>query len=211
MFAPGDRFLGCWTEIWPVIAPVYEECLLQTPTRLQRKVERKEDHKEKKKHKRDAMDEDKDNAEDLPGETPLQKKIRAVVEDFKKGRKENRGKYMNLAYTKPTDNSKLQDDLTYGGVGKMLIDRCMNVAAAGNVDNGELVAASAGDGDELDGSGVNSRSISEPIRALHGYTWQIPEAVEKGFEIPIAITSLDAMPVPGEFKRLAMDVVVNAI
>ena len=89
----------------------------------------------------------------------------------------------------------------------MLINMCMDIAAA----DGELVVASAGDGDELDGSGVNSRSISEPIRALHGYTWQIPEAVEKGFEIPIAITSLDAMPAPGEFQRLAMDVVVNAI
>ena len=72
-----------------MIAHVYEECLQQTPTRFQRKVEKKED-KEKKKHKKDARDEGKDNADDHTGETPLQKKIRAVVEDLKKGRFENR-------------------------------------------------------------------------------------------------------------------------
>ena len=99
-------------------------------------------------------------------------------------------------------------------VENILNDMCTDVSATGevvNVDNGEIVVASAGDGDELDVSGVNSRSISEPIRALHRYPWKIPDAVEEGFEIPIAITSLDAMPVPGEFQRLAMDVDVNAI
>ena len=63
----------------------------------------------------------------------------------------------------------------------------------------------------MDVSGVNSRSISEPIRALHRYPWKIPDAVEKGFKIPIAITSVHAMPEPGEFKRLAMDIAVNAV
>ena len=120
---------------------------------------------------------------------------------------------MSLAFTKPAANSKLQEDITFGSVEKMLIDMCMDVSATGgvvNVDTGEIAAASAGDGAELDG--VNSRSISSgTTRALHRYAWKIPEAVEKGFEIPIAITSVDSMPEPGEFQRLAMDVAVNAV
>ena len=41
--------------------------------------------------------------------------------------------------------------------------------------------------------------------------WQIPERVEKGFEIPIMITSSFSEPDIGKFKRLGMDVVVNAV
>ena len=40
--------------------------------------------------------------------------------------------------------------------------------------------------------------------------WNIPETVEKGFEIPIAITNCMAVPARGQFKRLGMDPVVNA-
>ena len=40
--------------------------------------------------------------------------------------------------------------------------------------------------------------------------WRIPETVERGFEIPICITDTEAIPEYGRFKRLAMDVVVNA-
>ena len=85
MFAPGERFLDCWPEIWKVIAADYEELLVQTPTRIQTRKDKQEDHKEKKKHKKDDKDKDKDkdNAHGVPEETPVQKKIRAVVEELK--------------------------------------------------------------------------------------------------------------------------------
>ena len=41
--------------------------------------------------------------------------------------------------------------------------------------------------------------------------WQIPKRVEKGFEIPMMITSTFVEPDIGKFKRLGMDVVVNAV
>ena len=107
-FAPGEHFLDCWPEIWKVIAADYAELLLQTPTRLQRK----EDHKEKKKQKKD----DKDKADDFPGDTPVQKKIRAVVEEFKNGRKENRGKYMSLAFTNPRTIASSKKTSRSGGL-----------------------------------------------------------------------------------------------
>ena len=41
--------------------------------------------------------------------------------------------------------------------------------------------------------------------------WQIPQRVERGFEIPIMLTSGFVKPDLGKFKRLGMDVVVNAV
>ena len=41
--------------------------------------------------------------------------------------------------------------------------------------------------------------------------WQIPTMVEKGFEIPIMTSKLFPEPHIGKFKRLGMDVVVNAV
>ena len=117
---------------------------------------------------------------------------------------------MNLPFTMPTEQSKLQEDLTFGKVENCLIDMCMVVSAirvSTNVENVEVapVVVSAGDGDELEPA-----PISEVIQALPKYQWKIPAAVEKGWEIPIAITSTAALPEPGHFKRLATDIAVNA-
>ena len=201
LFEPGDRFMDCWSEIWKVISDDDYEMLDQTPTRIEKRDKDKEKQEEKKN-----KDKDKDKRKPKSDETPVQRKIRAVVEEFDKdGRTEARCKYMNLAYTKPAENTTLQEDLTFGSVENELLDMFMDVAAVGRVD----VAASAGDGDDLDVSGIPIVS-SEAVRALHRYPWKIPVAVDKGFEIPIAITSTATMPQPGEFKRLAMDIVVNA-
>ena len=40
--------------------------------------------------------------------------------------------------------------------------------------------------------------------------WNIPEKVERGYEIPICLTNTDTVPDLGQFKRLGMDVIVNA-
>ena len=209
MFEPGDRFMDCWPEIWKVISPDYHEMLAKTPTRIeQREKEIKEKQDEKKKNKnKEKNKDDKDKEQEHSDENPVQRKIKAVVDEFdKEGRTEARGKYMNLAYTKPAENTTLQEDLTFGSVENELLDMFMDVAAVGRVD----VAASAGDGDDLDVSGIPIVS-SEAVRAPHRYPWKIPAGVEKGLEIPIAVTSKATMPQPGEFKRLALDIVVNAV
>ena len=41
--------------------------------------------------------------------------------------------------------------------------------------------------------------------------WKVPTAVERGYEIPICITDTAAVPELGNFKRLGMDCVVNAV
>ena len=55
------------------------------------------------------------------------------------------------------------------------------------------------------------RRAVENLAAMRRRPWKIPEAVEKGFEIPIMITNSFAAPDIGKFKRLRMDVVVNAV
>ena len=40
--------------------------------------------------------------------------------------------------------------------------------------------------------------------------WRIPDRVPRGYEIPIAINSRDAEPEKGKFRRLGLDVAVNA-
>ena len=172
MFEPGDRFMDCWPEIWKVISPDYHEMLAKTPTRIeQREKEIKEKQDEKKKNKnKEKRKDDKDKEQEHSDENPVQRKIKAVVDEFdKEGRTEARGKYMNLAYTKPAENTTLQVDLTFGSVENMLLDMFLVVAA---VDRGD-VAESAGDGDDLDVSGFPIVS-SEAVRAPHKYPWKIP-------------------------------------
>ena len=41
--------------------------------------------------------------------------------------------------------------------------------------------------------------------------WHIPESVERGYEIPIYLMCMHGLPELGEFPRLGMDVVVNAV
>ena len=54
------------------------------------------------------------------------------------------------------------------------------------------------------------RRAVETLSQTNKRPWLIPERVEKGFEIPIMIGKAFREPEIGAFKRLGMDVVVNA-
>ena len=43
------------------------------------------------------------------------------------------------------------------------------------------------------------------------HPWKIQSIVERGFEIPICITDTSAVPELGDFIRLGMDPIVNAV
>ena len=57
---------------------------------------------------------------------------------------------------------------------------------------------------------VPQASLAERVAVEGARKWNIPEVVERGYEIPICITNTDVVPSLGQFKRLGMDVVVNA-
>ena len=73
------------------------------------------------------------------------------------------------------------------------------------------MAASADDGEETDKPGQPKASLQEVMERQGARPWKIPDGVEKGFEIPICITDTTVVPELGNFKRLGMDVVVNAV
>ena len=80
----------------------------------------------------------------------------------------------------------------------MLSDEVVTSAASANADEAT----------EINGPAKNS--LAETLDRLPQRPWKIPSDVERGYEIPIGIISTDAIPVLGDFKRLAMDIVVNA-
>ena len=120
----------------------------------------------------------------------------------------------------PHDNSKLQKGLTVGKVTNMSIDMFLDsskvAAYAKDAKAASIVgeAASAEDAaTELEKlpTGPAKESIAELAKRMPRRPWKIGESVERGYEIPIGITSESPMPDFGSFKRLAMDIVVNAV
>ena len=73
------------------------------------------------------------------------------------------------------------------------------------------LADASAEGDETEKLGRPKPSLLQVMQGQGARPWNVPVAVERGFEIPIAITDLCSPPQTGCFKRLGMDVVVNAV
>ena len=124
---------------------------------------------------------------------------------------ERRNAYMNLAWTGPIDNLFLQEKISTGKVENMAVDMFLRSLASGEV--AETVSSSqevADDAEPLPQAKAERRAV-EILNEKASRPWQIPERVERGFEIPIRITTGFVKPDLGKFKRLGMDVVVNAV
>ena len=116
---------------------------------------------------------------------------------------ERRNTYMNLAYTGPIDNTNLQGSIPYAKVANMAMDMFCDTSVA--------APASGAEDKEIDDD-QPKQSLLEVVDGVNkGKPWNIPEQVERGFEIPICITETFAIPELGKFKRLSMDAVVNAV
>ena len=117
---------------------------------------------------------------------------------------ERRDTVLNLAWTAPCDNTPLNEDIPLSKVASMAMDMFCDTSALA-----PTAAPLTNKGPE-EGKPVPNNSALGTARC-ENTPWRIPAQVEKGFEIPIAITSADVVPELGSFKRLAMDVVVNAV
>ena len=225
-------FSEVWsTTIWPVLREDYNALLRMTPSRLKAKNDKKEKEKEKQKEKKKPKKEKNGDAEkenehfplgndeedamlcQLPDDVPDDngelccRKIASVLEDMKETG-ERRNVYMNLAWTGPCDNTRLQSSILYDKVANMAIDMFMDTSKAASADGVEASATAECDDMETGQPAETRRQVLEREGAR---PWRIPDVVEKGFEIPICITDLTVIPERGVFKRLAMDVVVNAV
>ena len=118
---------------------------------------------------------------------------------------------MNLAWTGPVDNSFLQEKISLGKVENMAADMFLRSLPTDGAAETAPESQEAADDAEAQPQSKAERRAVDTLSQTAKRPWQIPERVEKGFEIPIMITSSFPEPDIGKFKRLGMDVVVNAV
>ena len=113
----------------------------------------------------------------------------------------------------PCRQYPLQASIRYEKVAHAAIDLFCDpsaaVAAAASADSTQTTTTDAAT--EENTSRVARRSVFELIMGGETLPWRVPESVERGFEIPIYLTSANSMLELGEFPRLGLDVVVNAV
>ena len=167
-------------------------------------------HAEKKSKKRTSsrFPEDSVFAFDTP-DFAIHRKLEGILEDLR-DTSERRNVYMNLAWTGPVENTRLQEQIPYQKVANMAIDLFMDsskLAVSAPAGTPPKVATS----EDTEAQSQPTPSLLEAMERQEARPWKIPERVERGCEIPLCISDLNAVPALGEFKRLGMDVVVNAV
>ena len=195
------------STVWPKIKDDYEKLRKRVPKRIAERVA--QDKAKNEKATKDKPEAKAEAKKDKKGD-PVQEKLGGIIKDAKE-KGEARNRYMNLAWTGPIDNTPLQESISLGKVENVAADMFLkHLPTAG-------AAATAGEGEAADD--VEGAPQSKPqqravdiLKQKQKKPWSIPPAVEKGFEIPIMVSSVNQSVVPelGKFKRLAMDVVVNA-
>ena len=192
-------FKDYWAStIYPTIQGDFQRLLLATPTRIAEKERAK---KEKKSKKEDHADKTKATAE--------QEKLLGVMAEVKE-KGERRNAYMNLAWTGPTSNSYLSEKISKGKVENMAADLFLANLPSGEVAETAPSSQEVTEDAEALPQGQAERTAVETVMAQGRKSWQIPTLVERGFEIPIMVTAGCPPPELGKFRRLGMDVVVNA-
>ena len=185
--AADKPFKVFWANtIFPAIQADFERLQATTPQRIAKK--------QAKKEKKD----------------PCYEKISDVVEEVKE-KGERRNTYMNLSWTGPVDNTFLAEMISLGKVENMAADLFLRNLATDGAAEPAPESQEAADDAEVQPQSKAERRAVETLRQAGQRAWQIPVMVEKGFEIPIMITSSFLTPAIGKFKRLGMDVVVNAV
>ena len=107
----------------------------------------------------------------------------------------------------------MQANLLYDKVANMALDMFCDTSKAASAGSADVsptaAAAETGDTEKIVEPQESLREVMDDPKKRK--PWKIPAQVERGFEIPICITDTYAIPELGKFKRLGMDVVVNAV
>ena len=190
-----------WAKVlWPVLKDDYERLVKVVPKRVAERAEKEKKDKEKPEAKK--VPKAKDHVRE--------KLARCVQEAMEKG--ERRNCFLNLAWTPPCDNTLLGENISLGKVENVAADLFLKHLPTDGATDTAQEPHEAGDDVEGAPQSKPQRRAAEIVRARKDTNWNIPTSVEKGFEIPIMVSNVNetVMPELGKFKRLAMDVVVNA-
>ena len=140
----------------------------------------------------------------------VQENITNVLEEVQE-KGERRNAYVNLAWTGPIDNAFLADNISLGKVENVAADTFLQgLPTDGAAETAADSQEAADDADTRPQSKPRRRAV-ETLSETARRPWQMPGRVEKGFEIPIMITSPFVELEIGKFKRWGIDVVVNAV
>ena len=97
---------------------------------------------------------------------------------------ERRNAYLNLAYTGPLDNTKLQGEITFAKVSNIAMDLFCDTSKAASA-GGAKAASAGGATTETEKSCQQNHSFLEVVDGLKEKPWKIPAHVDEGFELPI--------------------------
>ena len=121
-------------------------------------------------------------------------------------KKELRNVTCNLAWTHPAENTCLQLDISTTTVERMALDMYIDtstVTPTPPASATDVAESAAGDDD-------GGQRAALLLRSNNKKAWKIPARVPRGYEIQIAVVSTTTEVEKGKFRRLGLDVVVNA-
>ena len=114
----------------------------------------------------------------------------------------------NLAYLDPVRNTFLQQDISVEAVERFALDLYVDTSPGTDSVPGD--EATEGGTQNEDGASDAGPTLAETLLAAPKKAWKIPSKVPRGLEIPVAITSTATEPEKGKWRRLGLDVAVNA-
>ena len=214
MQAAEKPFKEFWaSELHPFIKDDLERLLNTPPKRIadkQQKHQAEKAEKEKEKADKKKASGSQQAAPPRKNRCPVREKLQQVCEEVNdKG--ERRNAYMNLTYTAPNDNSYLAEKISLGKVENCAADMFFkSLATDGAAETAPDSVDGADDADTLPQKNAERRAV-EILSEKARKPWRIPTMVERGYEIPIMASKLCPELELGRFKRLGMDVVVNAV
>ena len=112
---------------------------------------------------------------------------------------------MNLAYTGPVGNTSTQAKIPFSKVVDCALDMfvdCSESQAKSSAGTDSTAASALGDAEGSEKRAVPQASLAERVAVEGARKWNIPEAVERGYEIPICITNTDVAPSLGAAKKV---------
>ena len=112
----------------------------------------------------------------------------------------------NLAWTDPSENTVLQQDISLAMVENVVIDTFMDPTMHEPTDSDGV----GGDPDECDPSTIGANTARDATMAKKR-VWRVPERPPQFLHVPIVVTSTETQLEKGKFKRFGMDCIVNGV
>ena len=131
------------------------------------------------------------------------------VFEFLATKKELRNIACNLTWTSPVENTNLQCNISMATVERFALDMYVDTTQ-GQVAEAAVAGSAATSPGEIVEECEGVQHTAKVLLQSSKKAWKIPSRVPRGYEIQIAVVTTGTEPPKGKFRRLGLDVVVNA-